>query len=424
MAMAQKGLPPEEYARELQRTKPDLIVYRPKGEFIQGENQHFLVTELPSGRLLAVWTQSTRENHDDQKIVIATSDDAGKSWTEPRKIDGAGPDDATRTGLASWGFPLIASKLGRVYVFYNKNVGIQDTREDTTGVLRGRYSEDDGRTWSETFDLPIAGCALSHPDPKIPQSWIVYQKPDLAPDGVPLVGFTHWGSVGRFGKIGLFEMDSEIRFLRFENILTEKDPQRLQVTTWPKSDHGVRVQRQDKPEVSVVQEPSIVTLPDQRLFCVMRTLNGYISWTQSRDSGQSWSDSRPLRYRDDGDLVLQPIASCPIYPLRDGRFLLLFHNNDGTANGGKGPGDYKKNRYPAFLSVGHYRADAKQPVWFEKPVELLSSDGVILGPTRRTEVATYPSFTDYRGRYILWYPDRKHFLLGRYIDPDRFAGGF
>ena len=424
MAMTAPGLTPEQHAGEIQRTKPDLIVYRPKGEFIQGENQHFLVTPLPSGRLLAVWTQSTRENADDQSIVNATSDDGGKTWTAPRKLDGAGPDDPPRTGLASWGFPILAPKLGRVYVFYNKNVGIQDTREDTTGVMRGRYSEDAGRTWSETFDLPIAPGALSHPDPKVPQSWIVYQRPILAADGVPIAGFTHWGSAGRFGKIGLFEMDSEIRFLRFENLLTEKDPKRLRVTTWPKSDHGLRVPREDKPQVSVVQEPSLVVLPDERLFCVMRTLNGYVAWAQSRDHGRTWSKAEPLRYRDGGDLVLQPISPCPLYPLRDGRFLLLFHNNDGTAHGGKGPGDYKKNRYPAYLAVGHYRPEARQPVWFEQPKELMSSDGVVLGPSRRTEVATYTSFTDYRGRYILWYPDRKHFLLGKYIEPDRYAGGF
>jgi len=219
-------------------------------------------------------------------------------------------------------------------------------------------------------------------------------------------------------------MDSEIRFLRFENLLTEKDPKRLRVTTWPKSDHGLRVPREDKPQVSVVQEPSLVVLPDERLFCVMRTLNGYVAWAQSRDHGRTWSKAEPLRYRDGGDLVLQPISPCPLYPLRDGRFLLLFHNNDGTAHGGKGPGDYKKNRYPAYLAVGHYRPEARQPVWFEQPKELMSSDGVVLGPSRRTEVATYTSFTDYRGRYILWYPDRKHFLLGKYIEPDRYAGGF
>jgi hypothetical protein len=416
-AMQQQGLPPEQYATEYLRTKPDLVVYRPEGEFVQGENQHFIVSALASGRLLGFWTQSTRENHADQKIVMSASDDGGKSWSAPVKIDGAAPGDPHGTGLASWSFPIVTPKTGRVWIFYNKNVGIQDTREDTTGVLRGRYSADEGRTWSETFDLPIAPCALSHPDPKVPQSWIVYQAPVLTPDGVPIAGFTHWGSAGRFGKIGLFEMDSEIRFLRFENILTETDPKRLEVTTWPKADHGLRVPRKDKPAVSVVQEPSVVALPDGRLFCVMRTLNGYAAWSQSRDGGRTWADPEPLRFHEGGPVVPQPIAPCPIYPLRDGRYLFLFHNNDGTANGGRGPSDYTKNRWPAFISIARFAAGEGQPLRFANPAELMTSSGVVLGPSRRTEVATYPSFTDYRGRYILWYPDRKHFLLGRYIQP-------
>lgn len=413
-----EGLPAEQYVDEWKRTKPDLVVYKPEGEFVQGENQHFIVTPLPSGRWLAFWTQSTRENHADQRVVLSSSDDEGKTWSALVTIDGATPGDPAGSGLASWSFPIVAPALNRVYIFYNKNIGIQDTREDTTGILRGRYSEDDGESWSAHFDLPFAPCAMSHPDPKVPQSWIVYQAPTLAGDGVPIVGFTHWGSAGRFGKIGLFEMDSEIRFLRFENILSEKDVSKLEVTTWPELDHGLRVPRKDKPEVSVVQEPSIVVLPDGRLFCVMRTLNGYISWSESKDHGRSWSETKPLRFRDGGEVVSQPIAPCPIYALENGRFFLLFHNNDGTANGGKGPSDYKQNRYPAFTSMGRFVAEGQQPVWFDPPKELMTSDGVVVGPSRRTEVATYTSFFETRDKRILWYPDRKHFLLGRYLDLD------
>jgi hypothetical protein len=31
------------------------------------------------------------------------------------------------------------------------------------------------------------------------------------------------------------------------------------------------------------------------------------------------------------------------------------------------------------------------------------------------EIATYTSLTEWRGRRTLWYPDRKHFLLGKYL---------
>jgi hypothetical protein len=157
--------------------------------------------------------------------------------------------------------------------------------------------------------------------------------------------------------------------------------------------------------------------PNGWLFCIFRTLNGYIAWSQSRDDGRSWTLPRKLRFFDGGPVVPQPIAPCALYPLEEGRTLLLFHNNDGRANGGTGPGDYLRNRTPAYLSVGHFVKGGRQPIRFEAPVEWMRSDGVPVGPLGRTEVATYTSLLHYQGRTVLWYPDRKHFLLGRYLTP-------
>jgi len=104
--------------------------------------------------------------------------------------------------------------------------------------------------------------------------------------------------------------------------------------------------------------------------------------------------------------------------MSDGRFLLLFHNNDGTANGGRGPEDWRVNRRPAFISVGEYRANAHQPIWFSRPKLFVDNDGIPIDPSQRTEIATYTSFTEKGGSCILWYPDRKFFLLGKYVTED------
>lgn len=413
-----RALPLDRYAVEWRRTQPDFVVYKPRAEFDQGENQHFLVVTTPRGRLLAVWTQATHENHADQHVVCAHSTDNGATWTQPLRLDGAGPGDRPGTGLASWAFPIVAHKTGRVWVFYNKNVGIQDTREDTTGVLRGRFSDDDGDHWSTTVDLTIAPCALSHPDPKVPQSWIVWQSPLTLADGAAIVGFTHWGSRGKFGRIGLFEMDSEVRFIRFENINSAKDCAQLRLTFWPPGDHGLRVARRDKPSVSVAQEPSLAALPTGELFCTMRTLNGYIAWSQSADGGRNWQAPAPLRYSDAGGMIENPIAPCPIYAVGPGRYVLLYFNNPGAANGGKGPADFRKNRQPLFIARGWFQPGARQPIAFEPGKRFLTTDGVVLGPSRRTEVGTYTSCVPVLGRPVLWYPDRKHFLLGRYLEVD------
>jgi hypothetical protein len=107
-----------------------------------------------------------------------------------------------------------------------------------------------------------------------------------------------------------------------------------------------------------------------------------------------------------------------MYDLGDGRYLLLFYNNDGTANGGKGPSDYTKNRFPAYITIGRETGDAQQPLRFGKPKMLCTSNGVRLGPSGRTEVATYPSLLQENGLRVLFYPDRKHFLLGKYISDE------
>ena len=116
------------------------------------------------------------------------------------------------------------------------------------------------------------------------------------------------------------------------------------------------------------------------------------------------------------------MASSPIYSLSDGSFLLVFNNNDGK----RGEYDqFKKTwdngnqlnylRNPAFIAVGEFRADAHQPIWFSKPKEILDTQGRIFGPKGTASVAMYPSLTDWKGKLTLWYPDRKHFLLGKYI---------
>jgi hypothetical protein len=419
--------------QEWQRTRPDLVVYRPeKIEGPDGANQHFNVVATPSDSFLGFWTMSTFENASDQRVVCSRSTDRGRTWSKPIIIDGPQPGDPPRTGLASWEFPVIAPGLlpdggHRVYCFYNKNVGVDDGRPDTTGVMRARYSDDDGLTWSgASFDYPIAPNAISHPDPSVPSNWIVYQNIFMTPgDGHVLAPFTRWASNSYDPAVALslnmLEHWSEVCFLRFENILTEPDPQKLIVTTWPKTPHGLQIPSPYRPGVSVCQEPTVQALSDGRLICVMRSLQGMIFYALSNDNGYTWDEPRPLRYEPGGNPILNPIVPCPLYQLHDGRFLLLFYNNDGSANGGKSPVDSKHNRYPVWLSVGReIQGEQDHPLHFGPPKILASSDGVLI-PHGGTQVAAYPSLVDDGQERILFYPDRKHFLLGKIISDEWLA---
>ena len=412
---------------EWERTEPDLLCYVPESFTGPGAcNQHFLVVKTPPGTFVGFWTQSTFENAGDQRVVVSRSLDRGRTWSPPQAIDGPGPDDPPGTGLASWGFPILAPGLledggHRIYYLYNKNIGIKDPREDTTGLVRCRYSDDDGVTWSAaTYDFPIAPSAISHPDPAVPPNWIVYQTVFVTPERQVLAPFTRWAS-HTFDpavdlSLNLLEHWSEIYFLRFENILTERDPAALVVSTWPRAAHGIQVESPWRPGVSVAQEPKVQALSDGRLICVFRTLRGANYYALSDDDGRSWSEARVLRYEPGGNPVLNPMSPSPLYRLHDGRYLLLFYNNDGTANGGKSPVDAKCNRYPVWLTVGReIPGEREHPLRFGPPKIFATSNGVLLPHTGGTQVAVYPSLIDDGEERILFYPDRKHYLLGKYI---------
>ncbi len=398
---------------EYERTQPTYIIYLPEGENTpDAENQHVHVVVLPSGRLFATWTMATHENAPDQRIVYAISDTGGRSWSRPRVLDGAQPGDPAGTGLASWSFPIVDPRSGRIIVGYNKNIGVTDTREDTTGVMRVRVSDDGGETWSEPVDIPFDRSPLDNPDPSVPPNWIVANPVILDHDDVPFAGFTRWAS-GQGPS--LFKIDSVVNFFRFTNWLTEPDPRNFVVETVMPQGVGLRVSRKDRPEVSVAQEPAVVLMPDGGMFCTMRTLNGYIGWSISRDNGRTWSNPEPLHYHDYGEMVKNPIAPCPIFRLRDGRYVLFFYNNDGTGYGGSGPTDYTVNRQELFIAVGVYDGMARQPIQFGTPHTYMRSKGVAIGPMRRTEVGSYGSVTEIENARIFWYPDRKHYVLGKII---------
>ena len=189
-------------------------------------------------------------------------------------------------------------------------------REDTTGMVRCRWSDDDGLSWSErTIDFPIEPSAISHADPSVPPNWIVYQNIFVTPENHVLAAYTRWASntwdPAVKMSLNLLEHWSEIWFMRFENILTEPDIDKLIVTTFPKAAHGIQVENPWRPGISVAQEPTVQALADGRLICVFRTLTGANWYALSEDDGRSWDEPRVLRYEPGGNPVLNPIVAQP-----------------------------------------------------------------------------------------------------------------
>lgn len=406
---------------ELHRTKPDYVVYVPRsmdGSTFDTGNEHFLVFDGPDGKLKAVWTQSTFEGQPDQRIVFSESPDEGRTWTPPRVI--AGPVPSAKGNMASWGFPMV-TKSGRIYVIYNKHIGVNDVFTHTTGLMAGIYSDDGGKTWSSEQIIPMRRSKWDHPDKNIPANWIVWQKPERLSEGKYFVGFTRWVSsaVRHPPPVNHWTAcESVVEFMRFENLDEDPEVKDIQISWYACDDAALRVGFPGHPEVSVVQEPSIVSLPDGRLFAVMRTARGSPYYSVSKDHGRTWSQPDVLRYRDDGEPLLHPCSPCPIYAIGGGKYIILFHNHDGHFQN-FGPFDTLYHRRPIYIALGEYRQGARQPIWFSQPKFFMDNDGVPLGYGKgRADLAMYSSLTIRHGNIVLWYPDRKFFLLGKRITPE------
>ena len=115
-----------------------------------------------------------------------------------------------------------------------------------------------------------------------------------------------------------------------------------------------------------------------------------------------------------------PKSPDPHCRLQDGRYLLFFHNHDGTGYGADGPWDMEARR-PLFISVGEFRPNAHQPIWFSEPKFLSDTQRVTVGVTSLTWMAMYASLTERNGERVFWYADRKQFVVGKRIADEMLA---
>ncbi len=416
-----------EIDRELQRSQPDYVVYKPgsvDGSTFDTGNEHFLVFDGPDGSLMTIWTQSSYEGASDHRIVFSRSQDEGTSWAPPKRL--VGPTRPGDGAPSSWAFP-ITSKSGRIYVIYSQHQGVEDVSSNPfschTGTMDCLYSDDAGASWSQPATIPMARSQYDNPDTTFPSSWIVWQKPIRDLQGRWFTGFTRW--VSRAVRTppmndSWTSCEAVTEFMRFANIDNDPPPQDIQITYSAWGPKALRVPHYLNPMLSIAQEPSLVRLPDERLFCVMRTMSGCIWYSTSDDDGANWRHPAPLLRRDHGDPILEPLCCCPIYQLTDGRYVLLHHNNDGRFEG-CAPEDSNVHRRPAFIALGEFRPDAEQPLWFSRSKQLMDNGGAGIGPRKRTDIGVYPSMTNRGGNDVLWHPDRKFFLLGKRITPQWLA---
>ena len=235
--------------------------------------------------------------------------------------------------------PYLTS-YGRVYAFYTYNRDnlrrvVTDpgheyagSRVDTLGIYAYRWSDDGGRTWSAARgEVPLPLAAIDRTNPyggEVRFFWGV-GKP-VRQRGTMYFGFAR---VGGFGHG--FMATSEGALVASDNIDHERDATRLRFRVLPDGEVGLRA-----PCGPRAEETCVVGLADGSLFCTYRGVDGFLMHGYSRDGGSSFQTGYAT-YRPGGRRIKHPLACPPVWRLRDGRFLLWFHNHGGKWYEGRNP---------------------------------------------------------------------------------------
>ena len=414
---------------EWARTKPSGVVYVPKertvvdiGSLSDGDNEHLYMLKFKKSFHLAIWTQSTREGWGDNHIVCSSSVD-GKSFSEPRLV--AGPRKGDKECQASWAFPVVNTS-GRIYLFYNQEVDLgkgQMSGHDHAN-LKIIFSDDYGFHWKDAGTVKIPKTDIDSSLESVPSSCIVWQKPIVLDEDNHIVGFTSDISEERlqYTPSGWWDGSCVSRLMKIKS-LNKNPSSNIEISFLPSGNSYISAPHYRHESGAMSSEPWLTLLPNGSIFMHSRSFHGHLWFSISEDNGETWGECKPLRYKDGGKLIKHTFSPAPLFKLRDNSFLLLFSNNEGT-NGEISIRDEKwKSNYlnytrsKIFVSRAKYcgAESNQQPLFFGKPCLLLDSENVIFGPKKTAETGTYCHLTDEGKGYNLWYPDRKFFLLRKFI---------
>lgn len=339
-------------------------------------DQPYIVQTDDGAWLCVMTTAHGEEGAHTQHVISVRSRDQGRTWEAPVDIEPLGPPEASYA-------TALKAPSGRIFVFYNHNTDNlreviadygMEKRVDTLGHFVWKYSDDNGHSWSERrFEIAVRETQIDRENPyggNVRFFWHV---------GRPLIhkgaAYVTLHKVGRFGKG--FMVRSEGWFLRSDNLLTERDGDKIRWETLPDGDIGLRAVQK-----LIAEEQSIVELADGSLYCVYRTIEGHPCHAYSRDDGHSWTAPAYMTYAPGGKLVKHPRAANFVWRTQSRKFLYWFHNHGGQ---------WYDDRNPAWLCGGVEKDGFIH--WSQPEIALYDAD-----PKTRI---SYPDLVEENGRFWL-----------------------
>ncbi|MEI7729813.1 MAG: LamG-like jellyroll fold domain-containing protein [Verrucomicrobiota bacterium] len=360
-------------------------------------DQPYIVKTDDAAWLCVMTTGKGVEGAGGQHVVSMRSTDRGRTWSEIVPIEpAAGPE-------ASYAV-LLKVPGGRIYAFYNHNTDrVPEVKREDKGVYKRvdslghyvfKYSDDHGRTWSaKRYEVELREFECDRNNAyggKLRFFWNVGRP--LIVDGTAMLVIHKVGAMGD----GFFAQ-SEGAFFSSRNILSERDPAKINFTTLPDGEIGLRTPPGGG---RVAEEQSIVKLSDGSLYCVYRTIDGWPTCAYSRDHGHTWTTPAYKTYSPGGRRVKHPRAANFAWNCSNGKFLYWFHNHGGRfvgelgANGKGGRSPYD-DRNPAWLMAGR-EVDTPQGKCIEwsQPEILLYDDDPFIR-------MSYPDLVEDDGKYFI-----------------------
>ena len=354
-------------------------------------DQPYVVKAKNNTWVCVLTTGPGTESQKGQHIVASISSDKGISWSPLIDIE---PSDAPPS---SWAIPYVTT-FGRIYVFYDYNgdnvttlKGEKLKHNTELGWYCYKYSDDNGKSWSERFRLPMKKITLDYINPwngEVQLFWGV-SKP-ITVENSMYFGFT---------RLAIHPQDmGQGWFYKSDNINTERDPGKLHWEQLPDGDEGLY----DTSLGITQEEHNIVSLSNNDLYCVFRTSEGYPAESYSYDRGHSWT--LPVYARDKDGRVIKTPRACPrLFKCSNGNYLLWYHNNNMKG--------YEGLRNPAWILGG---VEKNGKIEWSQPEILLYGDP---GKDR----ISYPDLIEENGRF--WITEtQKEIASVHEIDPELFKG--
>ena len=250
------------------------VITNPGCDHLPASRRHQAAPSLtisPQGRLWATWDAGTTPGEDrNNYVVVSTSGDGGKTWTETVIIDpdGKGPVRAFAPEL--WVDPK-----GRLWSFWAQTVGHNAT---VAGV------------WAMTNDDPDKGDSAWSPPRRLTDG-IMMCKPTVLSSGEWVLPASTWRKTDNSARVVVSTDKGQTWCLR----------------------GACHVPRQDRD----YDEHMIVERKDESLWMLVRTRCG-IGESISKDRGRTWPALSP-------SLIQHPAARFFIRCLASGKLLLVKH---------------------------------------------------------------------------------------------------